>query len=107
MASGVRDRAGEYVLQERKFAGTNSEMLQQVDELIASLFGFRRLLVDREIQTEPQVAVHPRAVPKRQQTGRARFGERGGRSRDACDIRRPGRRARHSRPPRQASWTTR
>jgi hypothetical protein len=45
MVSQKRQKAVEYVLPARTFRGTPEEILPQLDELLESLMGFRRLLL--------------------------------------------------------------
>jgi hypothetical protein len=47
MVSQTREGSIDYVLPERRFNGTNAEILQQLDELIQSLAGFRAWLADQ------------------------------------------------------------
>jgi hypothetical protein len=53
---------GEFVLSERRFKGTNAEILQQLDELIESLLGFRKWLVEQNSRAAKMTPARPRVL---------------------------------------------
>lgn len=61
MVSRQRTKIGEFVLSERRFSGTNAEVVQQLDELPESLVGFRMWLVELESGKTRNLPVRRRA----------------------------------------------
>ena len=60
MVSAQRTQSGEFVLSERRLSGTSAEMFQQLDELIESLLGFRKWLVEEGPRTTATNSASPR-----------------------------------------------
>jgi hypothetical protein len=64
MVSGKRQGPVQYVLRERTFSGTADEILPQLDELIESLLGFRKLLLSRQDTRAPRAKAAGRRRPR-------------------------------------------